>query len=143
MEAKAMRKTLIVAALGLGACTTTPAIEGALAPLTGKPVQLVIDRLGPPARHTQVGPDTVYMWNLTSMVPGASFRPQGLGLAAPPAEGAYQSGAYGGAAVPVECNLQIVADAADMIKGWDYIGGKGGCREPATKLRQIAYADPR
>ncbi len=135
-----MRKTLIIAVLGLSACTTTPAMESALAPLAGKPVQLVFDRLGPPSATTQNGADTVYMWNQTSMVPGASLRSPGLGLAVPPAEGAYSSGVYSGAAVPVECNVQVVADAEGRIKDWDYIGGKGGCREPARKLSQLAYS---
>ena len=136
-----MRLTVIVAALGLSACATTPAIETALAPLNGQPVQLVFDRLGPPAGYTQVGSDKVYMWNLTSMVPGASFRATTLGAPAAPAEGAASSGTFSGAAVPVECNVQIVADAQGRITDWDYIGGKGGCREPAKKLSQLALAD--
>jgi hypothetical protein len=138
-----MRLTVIVAALGLTACTTTPAIESALAPLAGQPVQFVVDRLGPPSSYTQAGADTVYMWNESSMVSGASLRSPGLGLAVPPAEGGYSSGVYSGVPVPVPCNVQIVADAEGRIKEWQYIGGTGGCREPARKLRQLALADPR
>jgi hypothetical protein len=63
------------------------------------------------------------------------------GAPAAPAEGAASSGTFSGAAVPVECNVQIVADAQGRITDWDYIGGKGGCREPAKKLSQLALAD--
>jgi hypothetical protein len=49
-------------------------------------------------------------------------------------------GTYSGQAVPVECNVQIVADAEGRIKDSDYIGGRGGCREPARKLSQLAYS---
>ena len=134
-----MRLTVVIAALALGACTTTPAMETALAPLNGQPVQLVFDRLGPPAGYTQMGTDTVYMWNLSSMVPGASLA-NGIPAGSPPSPDAPTSGTYSGAAVAVECNVQIVADAQGRIKDSDYIGGKGGCREPARKLRQLAYS---
>ena len=138
-----MRKSLIFATAILGACTTTPAMDSALAPLVGQPVQLVFDRLGPPAGHTLAGTDTVYIWNQTSMVPGANLRSNvPMGAPIPPA-GETTSGVYSGVAVPVECNVQIVADAQGTIKEWQYIGGKGGCREPARKLRQVALADNR
>lgn len=135
-----MRLTVIVAALGLSACTTTPAMESALAPLVGQPVELVFNRLGPPSSSTQAGADTVYMWNRTSMVPGASLRSGSIG--GDTATDGY-GGTYSGVAVPVECNIQIVANGEGRITGWDFIGGTGGCREPANKLRQVAYAEPR
>jgi hypothetical protein len=132
-----MRLTVIFAALGLTACTTTPAMESALAPLAGQPVQLVFDRLGPPSATTPVGADTVYVWQQSSMVRGASLRTGSIG--GDTAANGY-GGTYSGQAVPVECNVQIVADAEGRIKDSDYIGGRGGCREPARKLSQLAYS---
>ena len=135
-----MRVTLIIAVLGLSACTTTPVMENALAPLTGQPVQLVVDRLGPPTSSTLYGEDTVHVWQQSSLVPGASLRTGSIG-----SDSAVNGfgGTYSGVGVPIECNVQIVADAEGRIKGWDYIGGRGGCREPARKLRQVAYAEAR
>jgi hypothetical protein len=135
-----MRLTVIIAAMGLSACATTPAMEGALAPLTGQPVQLVFDRLGSPTSVTPSGADTVYVWQRTSMVPGASMRTGSIGGDTP--TNGY-GGTYSGVPVPVECNIQIVADAEGRIKDSDYIGARGGCREPAKKLRQLAYSEPR
>ena len=137
-----MRLTVIVAALGLSACATTPSIESALAPLAGQPVQLVYNQLGEPTSVTQAGADTVYVWHRTSIVPGASLQSTTLGAPVAPSPDASGSGIYSGAAVPVECNVQVVADAAGRIKATDYIGGRGGCREPARKLSQLALADP-
>src|SRR6187455_1258360 len=65
-----MRLTVIIAALCLGACATTPAMDTALAPLTGQPVQLVLDQLGPPSSSTPAGTDTIYQWYSTKMVHG-------------------------------------------------------------------------
>lgn len=133
-----MRLTVILVALSLGACTTTSGMESALAPLTGQPVQLVFDQFGPPTSATPSGAETVYVWSQTSMVPGASLRTGSIGGDTP--NNGY-GGTYSGVAVPVECNVQIVADAEGRITGSDYIGGKGGCREPARKLRQVAFAE--
>jgi hypothetical protein len=91
-------------------------MESVLAPLNGQPVQLVINRLGPPSSYTQEGSDTVYMWNQTSMVPAASLRSPVVGIGRAPAENGYTSALYSGVAVPVECNVQIVADAQGRIK---------------------------
>ena len=136
-----MRLTVIIAALGLSACAGPPPIESALAPLTGRPVQLVVNQLGEPTSVTQAGAETVYIWHRTSMVPGASFRSTTNGAPAPPSPDAPTSGMYSGAAVPVDCNVQVITDGQGRITSSDYIGGKGGCREPARKLRQLALVD--
>ena len=72
------------------------------------------------------------------MVPGASLRAGSIGGDTP--SNGY-GGTYSGTPLPVECNVQIIADAEGRIKDTDYLGGTGGCREPARKLRQIAYSE--
>jgi hypothetical protein len=137
-----MRKSLIIAALGLGACTTTPAMESALAPLAGQPVQLVFEQLGPPASSTQVGADTVYVWNSAKMVRGVSTQAN-LIPPAPSSDGVPANGTFSGAPVPYTCDLRIVADADGRIEDWQFGEQTGGCRDSARKLRQLALADPR
>jgi len=135
-----MRKTLIIAALGLGACATPPAMDAALAPLTGQPVQLVIEQLGPPVRTTQAGTDTVYEWSKTKVVAGASSRAN-LIPPAPSADGSSANGTFSGMAVPYACDVMIIADAEGRIQK-SYFGEEtGGCRETAGKLRRLALAD--
>ena len=134
-----MRMTLILAALGLGACTTAPAMESALAPLTGQPVQLVFDQLGPPSTSTPAGADTVYDWHRARPVSGT---PASGSLVAPVAEGenTMTSGFYPGPPVAYSCDVRIVADGYGRIKDWQFGEQTGGCRESARSLRQVADA---
>ena len=130
-----MRKTLIIAALGLGACTTTPAMQTALAPLDGQPVQLVFEQLGPPSSAAPYGTGTIYHWRSGKFVHSASTR---ANLRAPSEGGAP---AYGGMAAPYTCDLRVLADASGTIMNWDFEEQTGGCTEPAGKLRQLALAE--
>ena len=79
-----MRLTVIITALGLGACTTTPAMQTALAPLTGQPVERVVAQLGPPTSATPIGADTVYQWHRARTVHGAPMRATTTGAPALP-----------------------------------------------------------
>ena len=64
----------------------------ALAPLTGQPVQLVLDELGRPSSCRPAGGETVYEWRRTRLVHGPALRPSGM----PPNEtsGGYAGGRY-------------------------------------------------
>jgi hypothetical protein len=136
-----MRTTvIIVAALGLSACSTTPPMQSALAPLAGQPVQLVFDRLGPPSSATPAGTDTVYRWYSSKPVHGAASRGT-LMASAPGSQNGESSGLYPGPAVPYTCDVSIVADSEGRIKDSQFGEQTGGCRETAGKLRQLALAD--
>ena len=137
-----MRKTVVIAALSLGACATTPAMESALAPLAGQPVQVAIERLGTPSSSRTLAADTVYEWHRAKMVRGT---PNGtfLGAASPPSEDAPTSGLFPGPPVPYTCDVRIVTDADGRIKVAQFSEQSGGCRESARKLSQLALADPR
>lgn len=132
-----MRLTVIFTALGLGACTTTPAMDSALAPLDGQPVQLVLERLGPPSSLTPTGAGAVYEWRSGKYVYGAGTR---ANLRAPSEGGAP---AYGGMATPYGCDIRILVDAQGTIRDAQFGEQAGGCREPASKLREVALAEPR
>ncbi|MBO9516537.1 MAG: hypothetical protein J7493_00570 [Porphyrobacter sp.] len=132
-----MRLTVTLALLSLGACTTNPAMETALAPLSGQPVQLVVAQLGPPTSSMPAGSDTVYEWRSAKFVYSASTRAN-LG---PASEGGAP--AYGGMAAPYTCDIKVLADAQGRIKDTQFGEQTGGCRESAKKLSQLAYADPR
>ena len=137
-----MRLTVIIAALCLGACATTPAMDTALAPLTGQPVQLVLDQLGPPSSSTPAGTDTIYQWYSTKMVhgtPSSRFN----GSASAPSEDAPTPGQFAGPPVPYTCDVRILADSEGRIKDSQFGEESGGCRESARKLRQLAYSEPR
>ena len=139
-----MRLTLIISALGLGACTTTPAMETALAPLTGQPVQRVFEQLGPPSSYTPVGADIAYEWRSAKTVRGAALRGNTMGAPMAGSDGAPAYAASGsGVAVPYTCDVRIVADAQGRIKDSQFGEQTGGCRESARKLRQLAYSEPR
>src|SRR5688500_8248595 len=103
-----MRLTLIVAALGLSACATTPAMDSTLANLTGQPVQRVFEQLGPPSSSTAAGADTVHRWYSTKMVPAGVQRGY-LAPAAPPSPDAPTSGTFPPPPVPYTCDVMIVA----------------------------------
>jgi hypothetical protein len=135
-----MRLTSIVAALGLSACASTPTMESALAPLTGQPVQLVVEQLGPPSSYAPAGADTVYEWRRAKTVSGAIAR--GGTMATAPSDGAPAYGASGSVvAVPYTCDVWILADAEGLIKDSQFGEQTGGCRESARKLRQLALAE--
>ena len=129
-----MRLTVIIAALSLGACTTAPAMQTALAPLTGQPVERVIAQLGPPTATTPAGSDTIYQWHRASTVHGGPMRATTTGAPAEPGV------AYAGPPVPYTCDLRIVADSEGRIRHSQFGEQTGGCRESARSLRQLAYA---
>jgi len=135
-----MRKTIVIAALGLGACAT-PSMESALAPLAGQPVQVAIEQLGAPSSTQSLGADTVYEWHQARMKPGA---PNGtfLGAASPPSADAPTSGLFSGTPVRSTCAVRVVADVDGRIKDARFSEQSGGCRESARKLSQFAFADP-
>jgi hypothetical protein len=132
-----MRLTVIIAALGLGACTTTPAMQAALAPLTGQPVERVVAQLGPPTSATPAGADTVYLWHRAKTVHGGPMRATTTGAPAEPTP------AYAGPPVPYTCDVRIVADSDGRIKESQFDEQTGGCRESARSLNQLAWAEPR
>lgn len=132
-----MRLTLIIAALGLGACTATPAMNTALAPLSGQPVQLAFERLGPPSSATPAGADTVYEWHKAGTVRGIPMRATTTGAPAQPAP------AYAGPPVAYTCDVRIVADGQGRIRHAQFAEQTGGCRESARALSQLAYSEPR
>ena len=130
-----MRVFVILAALGLSACATSPGMETALAPLDGQPVQLVFEQLGPPSSATPYGAGTLYHWRSGRFVYSASTR---ANLRAPSEGGAP---AYGGMAAPYTCDLRVLADASGTITDSNFDEQTGGCRESAGKLRHLALAD--
>lgn len=132
-----MRLTVILAALALGACTTTPAMESALAPLAGRPVQLVFGQLGLPSSSAPVGQDTVYEWHRAKLVHGAVSRATAVGA------GSQLSFGGSSGAVPYTCHVRILADGEGRIKDWQFGEQTGGCRESARSLSQLANLEPR
>lgn len=137
-----MRKTLAIAALGLSACATTPAMENALAPLTGQSIETVVAQLGPPSSSGTVGADTVYDWHQGKSVSGAPARGNLIGPVTA-GENTMTSGLYAGPPVPYTCDVRIVTDADGRIKDARFSEHTGGCRETARMLRQLALSDDR
>jgi len=137
-----MRLTVIIAALGLSGCATAPAMDTALAPLTGQPVQLVFDQLGPPSSATPAGTDTIYQWYSTKTVHGTPSS-RFLGAASAPSGDAPTPGLFPGPPVPYTCDVRILADRDGRIKDTQFGEETGGCRESARKLNRLALADPR
>jgi len=132
-----MRTTVIViaSALALGACSTTPPMQSALAPLAGQPVQLVINQLGEPTSQTPAGADTLYRWHQAKFVRGV---PSANSL---PASAEGSGAAAAGVAVPYSCDVMVLADSDGRIKDSQFGEETGGCRETAGKLRQLALAN--
>lgn len=130
-----MRLTVTIAALTLGACTTTPAMKTALAPLAGQPVQIAFERLGPPSASAQAGTGTVYQWHRAGTARGAPLRATTTGAPAEPTP------AYAGPPVPCTCDIRIIADARGRITQAQFGERTGGCRETARSLGQLAYAE--
>ena len=137
-----MRKTLVIAVFSLGACTTTPAMESALAPLAGQPVEVAIEHLGTPASATAYGAGTIYEWHAAKTVHGTPSS-RFLGSASAPSEDAPTPGLFPGPPVPYTCDVRILAGADGRIKDAQFSEQSGGCRESARKLSQLALADPR
>jgi hypothetical protein len=137
-----MQKALVVAALSLGACTTTPSMESALAPLAGQPVAVVFDQLGTPSSSTPYGAGTVYEWHHAKTVHGTPSS-RFLGSASAPSEDAPTPGLFPGPPVPYTCDVRILAGADGRIKDAQFSEQTGGCRDPAKKLNRLVLADSR
>ena len=134
-----MRLFAVVAALGLSACAASPSIQSALTPLTGQPVQIVFDQLGPPTSSTPDGADVVHVWHSTTTVRAV---PRGYnGAPSPPSPDAPTSGTFPGPMVLLTCDVVIVANAEGMIRGSQFGEESGSCRESARKLSQLALVD--
>jgi hypothetical protein len=137
-----MRGWILIAGLALSACATGSDMESGLQALVGQPVEMAIDRLGPPAEKTQLGQDTFYRWGRNASRGRANVAPHWPDVTESGAIDFPDEHSTGWARAEYSCEVTIVAGPDGQIKAWQLKDRTGGCRDYARTLEQLASARP-
>lgn len=93
-------------AVSLSACAGQT-IKDKLPAYVGRPVDVLVSRIGFPTRQDTVAGQTVYIWTSGQMVEGTSYA----------------------------CTIRAILDTQNIVTRWDFQGNEGGCASYASMLR--------
>ena len=137
-----MREWILIAGLALSACATASPMDSGLRALVGQPVEMALDRLGPPAEKTQQGEDTVYRWSRNASIRRPNGAPNWPEVTEGGAIDFPDEHSTGWARAEHSCVVTIVAGPDGQVTAWQLKDRTGGCRDYARTLGQLAGAPP-
>ena len=137
-----MRGLILIAGLALSACATGSVMDSGLQALVGQPVEIALDRLGPPAEKTQQGEDTVYRWSRNASIRRPNVAPHWPDVTEGGAIDFPDEHSTGWARAEHSCDVTIVAGPDGQVKAWQLKDRTGGCRDYARTLGEVASATP-